>query len=651
MGTLHAALEWARRGFPVFPLKANGKEPAVDNWTEVATTDEATIRALWTDSVLKTERDYNIGCMCNDVVVIDIDVKAGKTGYADYMQLGGNFNTLTVRTPTGGYHCYFYGPDSGNSSLTPSIDVRSHNGYVVAPGSTIDGAPYEIIRDGDLSWVPPSIERMLRPAYTRAEHEVATPKDDPASIEAAIRFLQSAPPAIEGQRGDETTFITAARVVRELALSVPLAYQLMLEHWNNRCVPPWDASDLLTKVENAAAYGSADHGRLTPEVLFGPVGAIEPPPSVFDQDGMGWGNAVMPSSIRPRPWIMDRALMVGAVTLLLAAGSAGKSSMSIALAAHLALGKDFAGFKTVRPMKTIIYNGEDDLEEQSRRLLAVCMAHDFDYHEVKKSVMLLSAREIKLELASHEYGRVVRNEAIIEQLKQKAAGDDVGLLILDPLVKVHTCDESDNVQMDGVMEVLTDIAYASNIAVLALHHTSKTNTTQSDRVGNMDIARGASAVVNAARIAFTLLNASNQDLEDYGLNEQERNVWVRLDDAKMNMALASGQANWFKREGVKIISGDVVGVLRNSKLQKSTDHMRGRVGDLLISMLEVTNKGSYTITQAASTVKTHEPLWANKTDTDIRKRIETMFMIPYIVNGKTLKAVRDEEEKLSITLT
>ena len=41
--------------------------------------------------------------LCSDMVVIDIDVKLGKNGLAEYEALGGDYDTLVVRTPSGGY--------------------------------------------------------------------------------------------------------------------------------------------------------------------------------------------------------------------------------------------------------------------------------------------------------------------------------------------------------------------------------------------------------------------------------------------------------------------------------------------------------------------------------------------------------------------
>jgi len=653
VGTLQAALDWARRGFAVFPLDEGGKEPVHSAWPEVATRDEDAIRALWTDPVLRVERNYNIGSLCNDMIVVDIDVKKGKDGVNEYANIGGHYDTLVVQTPTGGFHCYFNGPDSSNSPISPSIDIRSHNGFVVAPGSYIPGygtETYTIVNERPMAWIPPALENLVTAARIRREDNTNFEYDTPSAIEAGIGFLNSIAGAVEGQRGDDKTFQVAARLCRELGLSTTKAYELMAVHWNPKCSPPWDLDELWRKVENAANYGTAVLGRVNAEQVFGHLD-VKPVPSVFSR--IGWGNAVEPTYIRPRPWLVNRMLMAEAVTLLLAPGSAGKSSLSLAVAAHLALGIDFAGYQAVRSCKSIVYNGEDDLEEQSRRLLGVCLMYGLDYEQVKKRVMLISSSQFKLTLAFSEGRRVTRDDAMVSQLVEAASDPDVGLIVVDPLVKIHKCDESDNVQMDFVMETLTDIARAANVAVLALHHTSKLNGNNDAKIGNMDIARGASAIVNAARVAFTLLNASEQDAEDYGMQDDERFMWVRMDDAKMNLALASNKATWFFKEGVKIPSNDVIGVLRHDALEKSREHIKTRVARILIESMTATGAASLQLPRVCNIIKAEIPQWAAKTEVEIKRRVEQLFYAPYELNGCTLvveRVTNEKTKKESVTL-
>lgn len=643
MGKLQAALAWAERGFPVFPLAANSKHPIHDDWPSVATTDPEAIRRLWSDPVLRVEQDYNIGTLCTDMVVVDVDVKDGKDGHNEYMQLGGNYDTLVVQTPTGGYHCYFDGPDSANAPIASAVDIRSHNGFVVAPGSEIDGRAYAVIVDRPRAFVPQGVSQRLRDPYARREGAVGQALDSPASIEAGIRYLQSAPVAVEGQRGDETTFITAARLVRELALSEETAFALLAEYWNPRCEPPWSLDELRGKVENAAAYGTADMGRLDPSVLFATV-HVEPPPSVFAQRALDFGNALDPTSIPPRPWMMDRVLMLHETTLLLAPGSAGKSSVALAVVAHMAVGKDFGKYKCHVKCRSVVYNGEDDRAEQSRRLYAVCQSYNLDYNEVRRNVVLLSSQDIDLRIVS-AHGRVpVVNDAVVNQLIEFASDPEVGVVVYDPLVDIHDVDEGDNPHMNFVMRTLQHIARAANVCSLVLHHTTKAGSSrQEDRVGNMDISRGASGIVYKSRISFTLMNASQQDCEEYGLQDAERNTWVRLDDAKMNLALASDEATWFRKEGCRIPSGDIVGVLKMTELKRNTMNLRVRIAEIIINTLMTNGQASMLISQAVAVVKAEEPLYANKSDTEIKKRIEGLFATPVEIKGQTLHAKREGE--------
>lgn len=648
MATLQAALAWASRGFPVFPLACNSKEPIHLDWPSVASTDPDTIAKMWHDPVLQIERDYNIGALCNDMVVVDVDLKNGKDGHNQYVQLGGHYDTLVVRTPTGGYHCYFNGPDSANAPIAPDIDIRSHNGFVVAPGSTIDGASYIVVQDRKLNYIPDSISRLLRPPYARRKTSVVGALNSAASIQAGIRYAQSAAVAIEGQRGDETTFVTAARLVRELALSVDTAYELLAEYWNPRCEPPWSLEELRVKVENAAQYGTADMGRLDPSIIFSAIN-IPPPPSVFSQAGIDFGNAIDSVFIPPRPWMLERLLMLHETTLILAPGSAGKSSLSLAIVAHIALGKSFGPYTCYVKCKCVVYNGEDDRVEQSRRLYAVCQAYDLDYSEVKKQVVLLCSSDIDLRLVSARGRSAAANDAAVAQLVEFLSDQNIGLVVYDPLVDVHDVDEGDNSHMNFVMKTLQAIARRANVASLALHHTTKAGQSrQEERIGNMDISRGASGIVYKARISFTLMNASAKDCEDYGLQEAERKTWVRLDDAKMNLALVSDEATWFRKEGNRIPSGDIVGVLRHAELKKNTTHIRSRIADILIATLEANNEASMPIGQAVAVVKTQEPLFSNKSENDIKKRIEGLFSTPVKIREKTLHVQRKGEAARSI---
>ena len=94
--------------------------------------------------------------------------------------------------------------------------------------------------------------------------------DNPDAIARAEEWLRTAPEAVEGAGGDDLTFRTACRVF-DFGLSPDAAWDAMLDHWNDRCSPPWDPEDLRAKVDNAARYRSSPIGIASPEAEFGVV--------------------------------------------------------------------------------------------------------------------------------------------------------------------------------------------------------------------------------------------------------------------------------------------------------------------------------------------------------------------------------------------
>ena len=94
---------------------------------------------------------YGVGVATGrGLVVVDLDVK--HDGEAALQLLEGTNEdlppTMRVRTPSGGIHLYFHSTkDLRNSAsrIAPGIDIRGDGGYVVGPGTEINGKPYQEI--------------------------------------------------------------------------------------------------------------------------------------------------------------------------------------------------------------------------------------------------------------------------------------------------------------------------------------------------------------------------------------------------------------------------------------------------------------------------------------------------------------------------
>ena len=647
MGKEEYALAWAARGFKVFPLRENAKEPAISSFGSQATTDPAIIRAWWRDPVTGIERDYNIGVLCNDMVVADIDGKDGRPGMDTYHAHGGHFDTLVVRTPTGGYHAYFNGPDSSLAPIGPGLDIRSHNGYVIAPGSTINGGAYELAVDADLAWGPYGIESQLRPPGRRAERDdELVDLDTPTALANAQAWLQTtAPLAVEGQNGDDTTYRVAAMLVRDYALSPETAFYMLAEHWNERCAPPWHLDELWRKVENAGQYGNAALGSARPEVDFGSVTIIDPIPERL-QTINGFGNAMLMSEIAPRPWVMRGLLMRRELSILAAAGASGKSVIGLTIAAHLAVGRDFGRFKCTGPTRSFVYNAEDGLDEQSRRLYAICQEYQFPYDHVKEQLLLISGNEAELTLCNTVNRQPVSNETHVQWLLQNLSDPGIGLCVLDPLIDLHNCDESNNAEMRVLMSIIRRVAVQSNVAMLLPHHTSKPGAGGGHgRAGNVDVSRGASAITNKARITMTMFPATDQDREVYGISEDDRHKFVRMDDAKMNLTIASSQSVWFRKQPVRLINGDDVGAFMLHDMTTTADTQNRVIAQHILNHMRVEETAHLSLKRAVAVMQEADPLYNRMSDVRCRNVIEKALRRPIELEDGTVKLDRSTNKE------
>jgi hypothetical protein len=144
-------------------------------------------------------------------------------------------------------------------------------------------------------------------------------------------------------------------------------------------------------------------------------------------------------------------------------------------------------------------------------------------------------------------GRVVDCEltGVVEGLITSLKIDLVGL---DPFIKTHGVGENNNDAIDAVAQVLTDMSHKYNIAVDAPHHISKG---QADP-GNAQRGRGASAFVDAGRLAYTLTPMSVDEAKLFGISPEEQHFYVRLDKGKVNIAPPARTAKWFRLVGVAI---------------------------------------------------------------------------------------------------
>lgn len=644
MGTLKAALDWAARGKRVFPLRPNSKYPFENfDWTNLATTDEATIRAWWTDPATGEDYDYNIGECTTGIVVLDLDDKKGKEGTEAYRLMGGDFDTLTVRTPTGGHHLHFYGPDSSQSSPWEEcgIDVRSHNGYVLAPGSRTPEGEYRIENDAPMKALKPAFASQLRPvgAKRSREGDAYVELDTEQAVHAATNWLQYEPPAVSGQGGNNRTYQVAVRAVRDFGLSEGVATALICEHYNPRCIPPWSVDEIAAFCRHAWEYGQNQLGAQRVDTNFGnvhvPTPAAEKAPRAF---GIYEGNAPDIADLKPFPWLIRNLALRGETSVLAALGAGGKSTMQLVFAAHLSQGRSLGRFEIVerRPLKVMVYNMEDTINTIGVRLAAVCSRYGFEYEKVRENIVIVAKGMIApLCVATKVAGIPTLNGPDVEMMRNLITHHKVDVAMLDPLVLLHKCNENDTTEMRYVISVLDNVFASCGCAGIIAHHGGKGAGSKGP---STDMFRGASAIADGVRVGVTITPPTEQDEIDLHLDKGKAKGLFRVDAVKANYMAKSDKAlAWLKWESVNSPgTGELVGVpvpldLADEK-KRSAEPLARMIRDLLVS----DGAGVVTLAKLIKHLKTHSLAMGELSDQAVRTRLTRLFREPVVIEGDTV---------------
>lgn len=466
---LSHALAWAARGFKLIPLCVRSKEPAYKKWQDVATSDPATIRSWWADGKAR-----NYGVVADGLLLVDLDTKKGKLGLESWRAIGGEFDTLCVRTPSGGFHLYYASHATANtaSKLGDGIDTRGHRAsFVVGPGSVTPEGSYTIHEDKPLLPAPEFLLSRLNLPRDRAENaaEPVVDLDLPVALEHAARYLAEAPEAVDGAGGDQTAFNVACGV-RDLGVSEDVAFDLMLEHWNDRCSPPWEPEALAVKVRNAYAYGQNRPGQklaaMEPSLWFdvlpaanensgtGQAGPTRRKLALLDSDEAA--DSALDGMAAP---LIKGLLDQGAMTVLYGDSNVGKTFVAMDLCWHIAQGRPYSGLK-VSGGPAVYVAAEGGLAAK-RRVRAMREKYGSAQGRFKLLVSPVNLRNPEADL-----GPLLE---LMAELDERPV-----LIVIDTLSRAMAGgDENSSVDMGALVRAFDAIRAATLAHLLVVHHTGK----------------------------------------------------------------------------------------------------------------------------------------------------------------------------------
>ena len=467
--TLHeAARAWAEAGFSVFPCTPNLKTPATANGLHDATTNLEQIDAWWASN-----SSFNIGVSPgrSAMYVLDVDPPLGAESLASLCKDHGPMpDTLTIHTPRGGLHYWFTGScPSTVSKLGPKLDTRGEGGYVLVPPSIVNGKEYTYETDvDDIAPGPGWINQALADGSREGVGAADVDLDQPANISRAITLLrgycESGHVAVSGSGGDNRTYAVAAEVLN-LGLTPEKAFELLADHWNPSCIPPWERDELMTKVRNATEYAQNEPGAwavgAAAEVFsglakFGDQNAPATKHSKF------YPRNETEQDARPEPtWLIPNLLPDEAITMIYGPSGSWKSFLALDLCLTLSSGIARFGAPARDPVDTVYVAAEGARAIERWRRPAWREAN-----HVAGPLPFYAVDCMPL---------IARPQEVIELLEAiKARNIHPKLIVIDTVARAMTGkNENDARDAGEFVEAMDFLKRELRSTVLAIHHTGK----------------------------------------------------------------------------------------------------------------------------------------------------------------------------------
>jgi hypothetical protein len=261
-----------------------------------------------------------------------------------------------------------------------------------------------------------------------------------------------------------------------------------------------------------------------------------------------------------RPFVLGNRFMAGVVTLGVGPAGTGKSNLAILAGLSIASGQSLTGEPVYRSGRVWIHNNEEPIDELYRRIGGILEHHQIPLSAVRENIFVTSGLDTRLVIALKSKD-VVKRGAAVEEMIASIQAKGIIHLVVDPLVSTHRgVSENSNEEMEQVAEAIRHIAHQTNCSIDLIHHTLKAGKSNSEaQAGDMNAARGASALIGAVRMVYTLSPMSERTASQLHVSSDIAHRLVRLDHAKGNYTARDARTRWFELEPYSIENGPDAG--------------------------------------------------------------------------------------------
>lgn len=324
-----------------------------------------------------------------------------------------------------------------------------------------------------------------------------------------------------------------------------------------------DFDDVLRDEGQEAVRAALDSARWAGPEMAPPVGDGPASDAMrFEAAPFTWRD---PAKIPRRQFLYGFELRRKQLSAVVAPGAAGKTTLKIGRAICMAAGKDLLGHRVWNgPHRVWLWNLEDDMEEVEKTVHAFLKLWEISEIDLGGRLFIngadsLGSAGLKLAVEADFGGFKIQrpvSEALIDELTHK----QIDYLDIDPFVSSHAVDENSNQAIDAVAKEWLRIAHEANpqaggVAIGLAHHLRKTTGTEF----TANDARGAGAMVNAARSVLVLQRMSVETAKEFRIEACDRKKFFAVYDDKNNKAPPAAKSEWYQFISIGLGNGDETG--------------------------------------------------------------------------------------------
>jgi hypothetical protein len=583
----------------IFPCIENSKFPATKNGMHDASIDAHQIED-W--HALNSSFNWAVATGLSGLFVIDVDPK-GLAYWQDLLSQNISIceavaSTWQVRTPRGGLHVYFKGEGpTTTSKITEGIDTRGgirvdnrivSGGYALLPGSKTLEGEYISLSDNSIIDLPENIKALIparkhvRTLGVSNNPDLDSSRNVAWAVDLLTSYVAQGRVSVQGKGGDDTAYAVVASIL-DKAISPETCLDLLLEHWNPYCSPPWEDWELEQKIINAAAYGedtkSGNKGIASNAQVFAAYQGEEFQEAKEEVPYLKWIHDYA-DGVKDPTWLIPGLLPSNGIGMLYGDSGSYKSFIALDIALTLAYGIGGQWNAASEKHDVLFLAGEGPIGTVRKRWPAWM---DWQNQFSRQDHRFIILNKVPLYTDSEGWRNI--------KTSLETMGASPSLIVIDTLSRLLSgMDENSTEAATLITGFLEELARHYNCFVLYIHHTGK-DKSRGARGSYVWQANSDTVISTRLRIGGVELKITKQkdaDVKDSSQFFQVKNVknsivLERVDSLPDKIEKSGSRYDWASSE-------EVVKVLQSMGGSASADVLYRDISGRLGLELELVKK-------------------------------------------------------------